>query len=412
VIWVIIHFGKRLAQAYQEARSRLSEINGFLGENIAAMTTIHRLGAQRERQETFDGIVDRHQTALTKSIQAYAQVQPWANVLNGIAMGTLMGVGGVWVIQGKIKVGVLVAFLAYIRNLFQPIRDLVEKYNVVLSAMVSAGRVADVFDETLEEDDREILPAPTSIPKPCGVRFENVDFSYPSRKDKAISGVSFELLPGKTLAIVGATGSGKSTLAKLLLRFYQATDGKIWLGDMPIEKWPRRFLRRHVGYIPQEVYLFEGSVRDNLTLSKTGLSDDFLIEQCQKAQLWDYIEKRGGLDLKIEEGGQNLSLGEKQLVSFARMLVINPEILVMDEATASLDNASEARLMKAVDELLKGRTAVIIAHRLSTIENCDKVIVLENGKLQEQGSFNELIHKKGLFEKIYRVYQEGSDKIA
>lgn len=409
VVWVILHFGDRLSNAYQEARSRLSEINGFLGENIAAMTTIHRLGAQTERQTSFDGIVDRHQGALIKSIQAYAQVQPWANVLNGIAMGTLMSVGGLWVIQGRIKVGVLVAFFAYIRNLFQPIRDLVEKYNVVLSAMVSADRVAKVFEEKPEEAESSSVPE-LSIPTPCGVRFEKVDFNYPNRKEKALSGVSFNLEPGKTLAIVGATGSGKSTLAKLLLRFYDLSAGHIWLGEIPIEQWPRKVLRKHVGFIPQDVYLFEGSIRDNLCLSQVGVPDDLLIEQCRKAQLWDCIQNRGGLDLKIEEGGNNLSLGEKQLLSFARILVINPEILVMDEATASLDNASEARLMKAVDELLKGRTALIIAHRLSTIENCDQVIVLEKGELREQGTFENLIRQKGLFERIYRLYQESGQK--
>lgn len=409
VVWVILHFGDRLSSAYQEARSRLSEINGFLGENIAAMTTIHRLGAETERQKSFDGIVERHQGALIKSIQAYAQVQPWANVLNGIAMGTLMGVGGMWVIQGKIKVGVLVAFFAYIRNLFQPIRDLVEKYNVVLSAMVSADRVSKVFEEKPEESESGLVPE-LSIPTPCGVRFEKVEFSYPNRNEKALSGVSFNLEPGKTLAIVGATGSGKSTLAKLLLRFYDVSAGHIWLGEIPIQKWPRKTLRKHVGFIPQDVYLFEGTIRDNLCLSQPGVSDDLLIEQCRKAQLWDSIQNRGGLDLKIEEGGNNLSLGEKQLLSFARMLVINPEILVMDEATASLDNASEGRLMKAVDELLQGRTALIIAHRLSTIENCDQVIVLEKGELREQGTFESLIRQKGLFERIYRLYQESSLK--
>lgn len=407
VVWVIAYFGERLSEAYREARIRLSEINSFLGENVAAMATIHRLGAQEARGTSFGGIVLRHQQSLMKSIQAYAQVQPWANVLNGIAMATLLGVGGIWVIQGKVKVGILVAFLAYIRNLFQPIRDLVEKYNVVLSALVSAERVAGVFDESVEESRISMSP---QIDRPCGVTFQDVSFQYQGRKENALQNVSFEIPPGKTLAIVGATGSGKSTIARLLLRFYEPGQGKISLGGVSLSEWPRWALRQHVGFIPQDVYLFEGSVRDNLLLANKNLLDSHLIEQCKKAQVWDFIEKRGGLDLVIHEGGQNLSLGEKQLLSFARVLVLNPEVLIMDEATASLDNASEARLMVAVGELLKGRTALIIAHRLSTIESCDQVIVLDKGLLKEMGSIAELRKQRGLFDKFYRLYQKSPER--
>ncbi|NDD03960.1 MAG: ABC transporter ATP-binding protein, partial [Proteobacteria bacterium] len=364
VVWVIIYFGKLLSEAYREVRAKLSEINSFMGENIGAMATIHRLAAEKSRQKSFERIVDQHQASLMKSIHAYAQVQPWANVLNGIAMGTLLSVGGLWVIQGKIKVGILVAFLGYIRNLFQPIRDLVEKYNVVLSAMVSAERVTRVFDESVESDSAELIRE-FQIPNHLGIRFEHVGFQYSTRNEKAIHDISFEVDPGKSLAVVGATGSGKSTLVRLLLKFYECQEGTIFFGDRPLSEWPLKVLRKHVGFVPQEVYLFEGTVRDNLTIGNT-FGDELLVEQCKKAQVWEFISRRGGLELKIQEGGTNLSLGERQLLSFARILVLNPEMLVMDEATASLDNAIEGRLMKAVKELLKSRTSIIIAHRLST----------------------------------------------
>jgi len=403
VIFSVLYFGKKLSQAYQEARSKLSKINGFLSENISAMSAIHRLNAERKRSEKFDEIVNEHQAALVNSIEAYAKVQPWANTLNGIAMATLLAFGGTWAIQQKVSIGLVVAFLAYIRNLFQPIRDLVEKYNVVLSAQVAAGRIADV----LKQESESSLLAPISIPihEPCGISFDGVQFSYESSGPVILKNISFNVVPGKSLAIIGATGSGKSTLVKLLLRFYEPSHGEIKVSGKSIIDWNRADLRKHISYLPQEVYLFEGSLRENLQLGKSDVSDEFLLEQCRKSLLWDLIESRGGLDLSIQEGGQNLSLGERQLVSFARTLVLNPQVLVLDEATASLDNTSESKLIEAMSVLMQGRTSIIIAHRLSTIEHCDQVIVLEKGIVKEQGSPNELKNQGGLFSEFYRLYQ-------
>lgn len=408
VIFSVLYFGKKLSAAYQKARSKLSRINSFLSENVSAMAAIHRQNAQSERKQKFEAIVNDHQSALMDSIHAYAQVQPWANTLNGVSMATLLALGGFWVIKGEVTLGVVVAFLAYIRNLFQPVRDLVEKYNVVLSAGVSAERLADVLKEKSEElnastDLRSQIQTPGI---PCGIKFKEVNFGYDPSGPLVLENVSFEVLPGKSLAIIGATGSGKSTLVKLLLRFYDPLTGFISIGEESIEKWPLSQLRTHISYLPQEVYLFEGTLRENLQLKNTTLEDAWLIEKCQQTCLWDLVEKRGGLDFYIQEGGQNLSLGEKQLVSFARTLILNPEVLVLDEATASLDNTSESKLMQAVRVLMEGRTSLVIAHRLSTIENCDQVIVLEKGRIKEQGSPLELKNQNGIFSRFYQLYQE------
>lgn len=390
---ITIHlFGKKLAEAYRRVRGKLSEMNGFLGENIAAIATIQRLGAESERQQKFDRILDEHQKAQMDSLRVFATVQPIANILNGVSMAVLLGVGGLWVLEGQMTIGVMAAFLGYLRNLFQPIRDLVEKYNTFLSASVSAERVSQILAEKPE------APGGTQEPThSLAVDFHDVDFTYATREQAALKRVSFHVPAGTSLAIVGATGSGKSTLIRLLLRFYDPMHGEIRVGGISLKEWSLPHLRTTVSVVHQDIYLFEGTVRDNLTLGRVAGDDARLEDYCRRVQLWPYLESRGGLDMALQEGGANLSVGEKQLLALARVLVMDSPILVLDEATSSVDPLIERRLMQALDEALRGRTSLVIAHRLSTIRHCDRLLVLDHGVVAEEGTFDQLMEKQGLF---------------
>jgi ATP-binding cassette subfamily B protein len=410
VFWTIWSFGERLSESYKLVRSRLAEINSFLGENIGAIATIQRLGAEDERLKKFHDIVELHTDAQMKSLVVYASVQPYANVLNGIAMASLMGVGGYWAIQGKITLGVLVAFFAYLRNLFQPIRDLVEKYNTFLSAMVAAERVVSVLKEKGEEQLNINNEEIAEVTENTTISFQNVSFKYSTRDILSLYGVSFTVPAGKSVAIVGATGSGKSTIIRLLMRFYEPTTGQISFGGKDLKDLSSRSIRKQIGVIQQEVYLFSGTVRDNLTLGRTGWTDLYLEEVCRQTGFWELVKNRGGLDMVVFEGGSNFSLGERQLLAFSRTWLFNPQVLVLDEATASVDPISEKYLMSAIKEGVKDRTSIVIAHRLSTIKFCDYIVVMEKGRIAEQGTFENLLKKRGLFFEFHQIYSHQGEK--
>jgi ATP-binding cassette subfamily B protein len=410
VFWTIWSFGERLSESYKLVRSRLAEINSFLGENIGAIATIQRLGAEDERLKKFHDIVELHTEAQMKSLVVYASVQPYANVLNGIAMASLMGVGGYWAIQGKITLGVLVAFFAYLRNLFQPIRDLVEKYNTFLSAMVAAERVVSVLKEKGEEQLNINNEEIAEVAENTTISFQNVSFKYSTRENLALDGVSFTVPAGKSVAIVGATGSGKSTIIRLLMRFYEPTTGQISFAGKNLKDLSSRSIRKQIGVIQQEVYLFSGTVRDNLTLGRTGWTDLYLEEVCRQTGFWELVKNRGGLDMVVFESGSNFSLGERQLLAFSRTWLFNPQVLVLDEATASVDPISEKYLMSAIKEGVKDRTSIVIAHRLSTIKFCDYIVVMEKGRIAEQGTFENLLKKRGLFFEFHQIYSHQGEK--
>lgn len=397
------YFGNRISEIYREVRFKLAEINSFLGENVMAIGTIQRLGAERARSSRFRSISEDHFRSSMKSVRFYSLIQPVTNTLNGTTVATLVIYGGFCVMRGELTLGTLVAFLGYVKNIFQPIRDLIEKYNTFLSAGVSAERLAAVFEEESEHDADVRIPVDMNS-ESLAVVFENVSFHYPLRNELALSDVSFVVPPKKSFAIVGATGSGKSTLIRLLLRFYDPDRGEISVGGLPLRNWPKDALRRRLGVVHQESYLIEGSLRENLTLGKAGFDESTLIHACRTAQLWDLIVPRGGLEFKILEGGSNLSSGEKQLISLARILVFDPPVLILDEATSSIDSVLEKKLLSAIQKTLSGRTSIVIAHRLSTIRHSDSILVLGEGRILEQGNFDQLIEAKGAFEHFYRLY--------
>lgn len=397
---IAVILGKRLQGLYRKMRHHLSSMNAFLGENIGAIATIQRLAAEGVREKKFQDIVDKHQKSQMDSLYLYSSIGPSINIVNALTMATLLTVGGYWAIDGRVSLGIIVAYIGYLRNLFFPLQNLIDKYNVFASAKVSAERIVSLLHEK-DEHEGECFQPP--IVGQRDIQFCDVSFQYPTRHRLAISQISFKLPEGESLAIVGATGSGKSTLIRLLLRFYEPGEGEILYAGFPLSRWNKQKLRQEFGVVHQEIYLLRGTLRDNLLLEHPKIPDRDLIAQCQRVQLWEAVKNRGGLDMAIDEGGANLSIGEKQLISFARILVFNPPVLILDEATASIDRRSETRLMEAISELISGRTAIVIAHRLSTIRKCNQILVLENGQLVQQGSYQTLVNTEGAFKHFHDI---------
>ena len=395
------HFGRRQTEAYRRVRTCLSEMNAFLGESLGGMATIQRLAAEDQRARAFERVVVEHQRAAMESLRTHAMIQPITNVLNGIAVAGVLAVGGLWAIEGILTLGVLVAFLGYVRNLFQPIRDIVEKYNTFLSAGVAAERISAILLEPIEEG--RVGTGRTVGAGASRLEFRGVSFRYPGRTEHAAVEVSFSVAPGRSLALVGPTGSGKSTLIRLLMRFYEPEVGEIRIGEQPLVAIDRFAWRRSVGYVPQEVYVFSGTLRQNLSLLTDGADDGRLVEVCRRTRLWEIVEPRGGLDLPLLEGGAGLSAGERQLLALTRVLVLDPPILVLDEATSHLDRNTEHRLMEALAETMAGRTTVVVAHRLATVSHCDEVVALEHGSIVARGTYEELRRPGGFLHRPDRV---------
>ncbi len=400
-IYLIFYFGNRLATAYREVRQNLSQLNSFIGENVGAIASIHRLGAEEDRQNGFEERVQKHTDTQFKSVHIFALSQPVIGFFNGVSIATLLGLGGYWVIEGKMTLGVLVMFLGYLRNLFQPIRDLIEKYNTFLSSYVSLERINQILFE------KEENPAGVEIQEMSDsifLRFDSVNFQYPGRDISVLKDISFDLQKGKRIAIVGSTGSGKSSIIRLILRFYEPTSGAITLFGEKISNLALNSYRSVFGFVPQEVYVFHGSIRENLTLGRLEISDESLIKISKQSGLWKVIENRGGLNFETLEGGGNLSMGEKQLLCLTRVLVLDPKVLILDEATSNIDSNLESQIVTAIETSLVGRTSIIIAHRLSTIMRCDEILVMENGQIAERGTFTQLRSQNGLFEKFCKIY--------
>lgn len=390
VVFGIYWFGNRLATAYRDARARLGETNAFLAETLPGALVIQQHAAQSERVGRFRVLAEHYETAQRDAIRTFSLLQPMANGINGLAIALLLGVGGSQVLSGTTSIGTVVAFLGYVKNLFQPVRDLIEKYNVFLSARAAAERVSAILLEPAEPATaRATVEAVPAHRTPLTVRAEGLTFRYPNGTT-ALDDVSFEVPEGRTLALIGATGSGKSSLARLLVGFYAPTAGRLEVGGKPVEHWERSDLRATVRLLPQENYLFAGPLRDNLLLGEH-FDDRVLRDVLEAAQLWPLFKGRGGLDLAVAEGGANLSAGERQLVALARVLLRPAPVLVFDEATASIDPESELRLQDALRVLLVRSTGILIAHRPSTLRLCEHVLRLDKGRVADRGDVAELL---------------------
>jgi len=413
MVYATFWFKRKVRVAYRETRTQVARLNSFLQEHISGMKIVQLFGREEEEMNRFKAINDEHRQAHIRTIFYYALFFPLVDLVATIALGLVIWFGGLNAMQGTLTLGVLIAFIQYARQFFEPIRNLSDQFNTLQSAMAGAERIFDLLDSDSSIPEEE---SPVDFKSVDGrIEFRNVWFSYDpkidSEDDEAdwiLRDVSFSVNPGQSLAIVGATGAGKSTVINLLLRFYDIQRGSILVDGVDITSISLADLRSHIGLVLQDVFLFSGTIRDNITLRNDEITDERMKRAAASIGASAFIERFSAqYDYEVRERGMSLSHGQRQLLSFVRALVYAPRILVLDEATSSVDTETEEAIQNALERLMKDRTSVAIAHRLSTIQHADKILVMHRGQVRESGSHQELISQDGLYRKLYELqYQE------
>ena len=396
--WFRIH----ARASYREVRGWIARINATLQENITGMSTVQLFGRERRNLAAFNEVNGGHRDANLASIFYYATFYPAIEFVGALASALIIWFGGGWEMEDTLTLGSLVAFLQYSQRFFRPISDLSEKFNILQAAMASSERIFGLLDTPVEISS----PASPRTP-PSGqtgqIAFEDVSFAYRD-DDCVLRDVSFTIEPGERVGIVGATGSGKTTLINLLLRFYDVNQGRISIDGVDIRDMDLHDLRRRFGLVLQDVYLFSGTVRDNIALGRDETTDDEVRDATRQAHADDFISRLpDGLDSAVAERGATLSVGQKQLLSFARALSFQPDVLVLDEATSSVDTDTELLIQDALRALMKGRSTLAVAHRLSTVQDMDRVLVFHKGQLREEGTHQQLLAQKGIYHRLYEL---------
>jgi ATP-binding cassette subfamily B protein len=401
-------FRRRVRDAFRDIRYRLARLNAFLQERLSGMRVVQLFGREADSARRFGDLNREHLGAHLRSITIYAIFFPVVEVLTAVATALLLWYGGLRVLDETLTVGVLAAFIQYTRRFFQPLQDLSEKFNLLQSAMASSERVFTLLDEPVAVRE----PAsPAALPRPVKgeVRFEGVWFRYSPDGPWVLRDISFTASPGRTLALVGHTGAGKTTIVNLLLRFYDPERGRITVDGLDIRDLSTADLRSAIGFVQQDLFLFAGDILHNLTLGAP-ISREAARLAAARVGADRFIERLpSGYEHRLGERGRNLSVGERQLLSFARALALDPRILVLDEATSSVDAEAEAQIQRAIAELMAGRTSLVVAHRLSTILHADEILVLHHGEIRERGTHRELLAAEGLYERLYQLQLRGQE---
>jgi ATP-binding cassette subfamily B protein len=394
-------FQASVRTSFRDVRTKLARLNAFMQENFLGMPTVQAFCREGENFGQFDRINALHRDANLRSITAYAVFFPVVELVASVSMALMLWYGGGQALQGMLTIGSLTAFFQYARRFFQPIQDLTDKYNIVQEAMASSERVFLLLDTPV------VIATPATPHAPRLVRgeieFKNVTFAY-AEEENVLKDISFQVRQGERLAIVGATGAGKTSIINLLCRFYDIQKGSITFDGVDLRQWDLKTLRRAIGVVQQDVFLFSGSVASNIRLGHGEITDGRIRESARGVHADPFIQRMPkGYDDEIRERGTNLSVGQKQLLSFARALAYDPKVLVLDEATSSVDTETELLIQDALKVLMKGRTSLVIAHRLSTIQDCDRILVLHKGTLREQGTHQELLSQGGIYAKLYAL---------
>ncbi|MGQ9635550.1 MAG: ABC transporter ATP-binding protein [Bryobacteraceae bacterium] len=405
VILVTYVFRNKVKDSYRRIRLAVARINAYLQEHIAGMAVLQLFNREQKSQEEFEKINRDHMLAYKDAIVAYGWFYPVVEFLGMLALALLLVYSGIQVQKGALTLGIIVAFFQYGMRFFRPIQDLSEKYNILQSAMAAAERIFKLLD----------TPAairPPSQPKPfpqgpAAIEFDHVWFAYKD-EEWVLRDVSFQVQPGETVAVVGHTGAGKTTLMHLLLRFYDVQKGAIRIGGVDLRELDPKQLRRNLGFVFQDPYLFSGTIEDNIRLGTAHITLEEMEAAAEQVNLLDFIRALPeGFSQPVRERGSSLSTGQKQLISFARALAHNPRFLILDEATSSVDTDTEFKIRDAVARMVEGRTSILIAHRLSTIQRADRILVMHKGRLRESGTHQELLAMRGIYWKLYQLqYRE------
>ena len=399
ILYLSRFYRRRAREVYRESRLILARLNAELQENIAGSGTIQAFGQEPKMYGRFQKINYGYRDVLLRSVRYNAVFFPIIEIFSALTIGLLLWYGGGLILQQAIQAGVIVAFIQYIQRMYQPIRDLAEKYNIMQAAMASSERIFGLLDTPATIKNPVQPKAPRQFRGE--IEFKDVWLAY-NPGEPILKGISFRVRPGEKIALVGATGGGKTSIISSLCRFYDLSDGAILVDGIDIRDWDKQQLRRHLGLVLQDVFLFSGDVAANITLGDTRVSEQRMTDAAQRVHIASFIEKLPDrYHTEVQERGSTLSQGQRQLLSFARALAFDPKILILDEATSSVDTATELLIQDALRELLKDRTALIIAHRLSTIKNADRILVIHKGEIWEQGTHEKLLQQGGLYARLY-----------
>jgi len=397
---VTMMFKRRVREVYRRVRTRVAMLNAFIQENIVGMQVVQLFRQEPRKLRQYSELNRQHQDANLDSVFQYALFYPAIEFLGAVAIALIIWYGGWQILLGGLTLGGLVAFIQYSEKFFRPISDLSEKFNILQGAMASSERIFKLLDTEVTVASP---PAPATRANGSGsIRFENVWFAY-RNEEWVLEDLDLEVRPGETVAVVGHTGAGKTTLTSLLLRFYDVQRGRVLVDGLDVREWNLQELRRQFGMVLQDVHLFSGTIASNIRLGNGEITDQAVAETAAAVHLDGFVAGLPrGLEEEVKERGSSLSAGQKQLVSFARALVHDPRILILDEATSNVDTHTEILIREALERLLENRTSLVIAHRLSTIQKANRIVVLHKGRVREVGSHQELLARRGIY---YRLYQ-------